>query len=134
MTRRILNRKRRIFARISPDRFTIVCPSRWLAREAGRSTLCQRFDTHVIPNGVDPLDYHPIERMEARRRLNLPARARIVLFVAEQITDLRKGFRFLLKAIEAIRAIPGLLLVTLGRGDTSFLTGPLFRHLGQSMT
>jgi glycosyltransferase involved in cell wall biosynthesis len=37
----------------------------------------------------------------------------------------------LLKAIEAIRAIPGLLLVTLGRGDTSFLTGPLFRHLGQ---
>jgi glycosyltransferase involved in cell wall biosynthesis len=130
MTRRILHRKQRIFARISPDRFTIVCPSRWLAREAGRSTLCQRFHAHVIPNGVDPLDYYPIERMEARRRLNLPARARIVLFVAEQIEDLRKGFRFLLKAIDAIRSIPRLLLVTLGRGDTSFLTGPLFRHLG----
>jgi glycosyltransferase involved in cell wall biosynthesis len=131
VTRRILNRKQRVFARISPDRFTIVCPSRWLARESGRSTLCQRFDTHVIPNGVDPLDYHPVERTEARRRFNLPVKARIVLFVAEQITDLRKGFRFLLKAIDSIRAIPGLLLVTLGRGDTSFLTGPLFRHLGQ---
>ena len=130
MTRRILNRKQRIFARISPDRFTIVCPSRWLAREAGRSTLCQRFDTRVIPNGVDPLDFYPVERTEARRRFNLPTRAKIVLFVAEQIEDRRKGFRFLLKAIDAIRAVPNLLLVTLGSGDTSFLTGPLFRHLG----
>lgn len=130
MTRRILNRKQRIFARISPDRFTIVCPSRWLARESGRSTLCQRFDTRVIPNGVDPLDFYPVERTEARRRFNLPARAKIVLFVAEQIEDRRKGFRFLLKAIDAIRAVPNLLLVTLGSGDTSFLTGPLFRHLG----
>ena len=130
MTRRILNRKQRIFARISPARFTIICPSRWLAREAARSTLCQRFDTRIIPNGVDQRDYFPVEQTAARRRFNLPAGARIVLFVADQIEDRRKGFRFLLKAFDAIRAIPGLLLVTLGRGDTSFLTGPLFRHLG----
>jgi glycosyltransferase involved in cell wall biosynthesis len=130
LTRRILNRKQRIFERISPDRFAIVCPSRWLARESGRSTLCRRFDTHIIPNGVDPRDFYPVERTEARRRFNLPAGAKIVLFVAEQIEDRRKGFRFLLKAIDAIRAVPNLLLVTLGSGDTSFLTGPLFRHLG----
>jgi glycosyltransferase involved in cell wall biosynthesis len=130
MTRRILNRKQEIFARISPARFNIICPSRWLAREVGRSTLCRRFDTHIIPNGVNLRDYYPVERAEARRRFNLPAKAKIVLFVAEQIEDPRKGFSFLLKAIEAIRAVPGLLLVTLGRGDTSFLTGPLFRHLG----
>jgi glycosyltransferase involved in cell wall biosynthesis len=130
MTRRIWNRKQRIFARISSERFTIVCPSRWLAGEASRSTLCQRFDTRIIPNGIDPHDYYPVEQTDARRRFNLPAGARIVLFVAEQIEDRRKGFRFLLKALDAIRAIPGLLLVTLGRGDTSILSGPLFRHLG----
>ncbi len=130
MTRRILNRKQRIFARISPARFTIICPSRWLAREAGRSAICQRFDTRIIPNGVDQRDFFPVEQTEARRRFNLPTEARIVLFVADQIEDRRKGFRFLLKAFDAIRAIPGLLLVTLGRGDTSFLTGSLFRHLG----
>jgi glycosyltransferase involved in cell wall biosynthesis len=130
MTRRIFDRKQRIFARISSDRFTIVCPSGWLAREAGRSTLCQRFDTRIIPNGVDLRDYYPVEQTEARRRFDLPAGARVVLFVAEQIEDPRKGFRFLLKALDAIRAIPDLLLVTLGRGDTSFLSGPLFRHLG----
>ncbi len=130
MTRRIWNRKQRIFARISSDRFTIVCPSRWLAGEAGRSTLCQRFDTRIIPNGIDPQEYYPIEQIAARRRFNLPAKAKIVLFVADQIEDRRKGLRFLLRAIDAIRTVPGLLLVTLGRGDTSFLTGPLFRHLG----
>jgi glycosyltransferase involved in cell wall biosynthesis len=130
MTRRIMIRKQTIFARISPARFSIVCPSRWLAREVGRSTLCQRFDTHIIPNGVDSRDYYPVDQAEARRRFNLPAGAKIVLFVAEQIEDPRKGFHFLLKAIDAIRAVPDLLLVTLGRGETSFLTGPLFRHLG----
>jgi glycosyltransferase involved in cell wall biosynthesis len=130
MTRRILLRKQRIFARISPARFAIVCPSRWLAREAGRSALCQRFDTHIIPNGVDPREFYPVEKTKARRRFNLPRDAKVVLFVAEQIEDPRKGFPFLLKAIDAIRAVPGLLLVTLGRGDTSFMTGPLFRHLG----
>jgi glycosyltransferase involved in cell wall biosynthesis len=130
MTRRILDRKQRIFARILSSRFTIVCPSRWLAREAGRSTVCQRFDTRIIPNGVDPRDFHPVERAEARRRFNLPAGAKIVLFVADQIEERRKGFSLLLKAFAAIRSVPDLLLVTLGRGDTSLLSGPLFRHLG----
>jgi glycosyltransferase involved in cell wall biosynthesis len=130
MTRRIWNRKQRVFTRISPSRFTIVCPSHWLAREAGRSSLCQSFDTRVIPNGIDPRDYYPVEKAEARRRLNLPARARIVLFVADKIEDRRKGLRFLLNALEIIRAIPGLLLVTLGRSDASVLTGLPFLHLG----
>jgi glycosyltransferase involved in cell wall biosynthesis len=130
MTRRIMKRKQRIFSEIASDRMTVVCPSRWLAREAARSGLCRRFDTRVIPNGVDTQDFHPVDKAEARRRFNLPAQARIVLFVADQIEDRRKGFRFLLKALMDIRSVPDVLLVTLGHGDTSMLTGPYFRHLG----
>lgn len=130
MTRRIMDRKRRIFERIPPARLTIVCPSGWLAREAKRSALCQGFDVRVIPNGIDPRQYYPVERAEARRRLNLPADAKIILFVADFIEDQRKGLRLLLQAFDAIRHMPQLLLVTLGRGDTSLLSGPFFRHLG----
>ena len=130
MTRRIMDRKLLAFARVPPARLVIVSPSHWLARAAGHSMLCRNFDTRVIPNGVDAGEFYPVEQNEARRRLDLPAGARIVLFAAENIDDRRKGFRLLLDAIGGLRDIPDLLLVTLGRGDTTLLTGPLFRHLG----
>ena len=130
ITRRVMDRKLRVFAHVSSARLAIVCPSRWLAGTVKHSLLCRNFDTRVIPNGIDTGEFYPVEQGEARRQLDLPARARIVLFVAENLTNRRKGFHLLLEAIEGLRNIPGLLLVTLGGSDTALLKGPHFRHLG----
>jgi glycosyltransferase involved in cell wall biosynthesis len=134
MTRGIWERKREIYGRIPPHRLTLVCPSRWLAHEARLSSLCREFDVRVIPNGIDLHDYHPVSQTHAREQLGLPPGARIVLFVAEQIEDRRKGLGFLLEAFDAVRNIPDLLLVTLGTSNNSLLTGPRFRHLGSMAT
>ena len=130
LTHRVMGRKLAVFRRIPPGRLVVVCPTRWLAGEAGRSSLCRGFDTRVIPNGIDPAEFYATPRDEARRRLGLPARARIVLFVAENVADRRKGFRHLLEAVAAIRDLPNLLLLTLGRGDAGLADDPLSRHLG----
>ncbi|HKB91211.1 MAG TPA: glycosyltransferase family 4 protein [Opitutaceae bacterium] len=130
LTRNVFERKRRVFEQIDPSRLTVVSPSAWLAKETMRSGLFKRFNVRVIPNGINLKEYYPMGRSEARKRLNLPQDAKIVLFVADLIEDERKGFGLLLKAVEAIRDIPGLLLVTMGRGDTSRLTDPVFRHFG----
>jgi len=130
MTRRVMQRKREIFRRLPTSRLTLVCPSSWLARETRRSSLCRQFDVRVIPNGVDVDQYHPVERAEARRRLNLPLDAHIVLFVAESLVDRRKGFGLLLKAFEALRNLEGLLLVTLGNSRRSGPLDPMWRDLG----
>lgn len=130
MTRRVLERKQAVLARVSRARLTVVCPSGWLARETQRSALFREFDVRVIPNGLDPHEFRPMDRLEARRRLGLPPDARIVLFVADLIADRRKGLRLLLKAFEAIRDIPGLLLVTLGRGNYGALAAQPTHHLG----
>ena len=131
MTRRIFERKQHILRAIDPKRLTIVCPSRWLAHESERSALFRDFDVRFIPGAVDVDEYRPVQRVEARLRLNLPLDARIVLFVAESIADQRKGFGYLMQAVTAIRdAVPKLLLVTLGRCDASPPPDPLFRHLG----
>lgn len=130
MTYRILKRKMRILKRVSRRRLTVVCPSQWLARETRSSALFHDFDVRVIPNGLDPQQYHPVEQREARDRLDLPRAARIVLFVADFIEDRRKGLGLLLKAFEGIRDISGLLLVTLGRGDSAGLANLPCRHLG----
>jgi glycosyltransferase involved in cell wall biosynthesis len=128
MTRRVLQRKREVLARVPRSRLVVVSPSDWLAREARRSALFRDFDIRVIPNGIDVSEFRPMDRAEARRRLDLPPDARIVLFVADLVADRRKGLRLLLKAFQQITDIPGLLLVTLGRGN--FEGGAATRHLG----
>ncbi|HVU36588.1 MAG TPA: glycosyltransferase [Opitutaceae bacterium] len=131
MTRRVLLRKSHAFAAVPPERLTVVCPSEWLAAEARRSRLCRRFDVRVIPNGIDVAEYLPIERAEARRRVDVPQTAKVVLFVADSVADERKGLESLLAALDALRAWPDLLLVTLGRGGAKLpLTIP-HRHLGE---
>ncbi len=130
MTRRILNRKQQVLGRVPPSRLAIVCPSEWLAAEALRSTLFRNFNVHTIPNGIDLREYRPMARAEARARLQLPPEARIVLFVAERIEDQRKGFALLQRALEALRDLPRLLLVTLGSGPPALHPPPAVRHLG----
>jgi glycosyltransferase involved in cell wall biosynthesis len=129
MTRRVFDRKRRIFARIPRGRLTIVTPSRWLAGEAARSPLAGGFDVRVIPSGLDLQEYRPMDRIEARRRLGLPLEARIVLFVADAINDHRKGLRFLVEGLANLRDIPGFLMVTLGECSNALLPGSPVRHL-----
>jgi glycosyltransferase involved in cell wall biosynthesis len=130
LTRRVLERKRDVLRRVQRSRLTVVSPSRWLAEETRRSALFHDFDVRVIPNGIDPTEFRPMDRMEARRRLNLPGRARIVLFVADLVVDRRKGLRLLLKAFHELRDVPDLLLVTLGRGGSDAATPHATRHLG----
>jgi glycosyltransferase involved in cell wall biosynthesis len=130
-TRRVMERKQEVLARVPRTRLTVVSPSQWLAQEARRSRLFGDFDIRVVPNGVDLQEFRPVERAEARKRLNLPLDARIVLFVADLVVDRRKGFRLLLKAFEALRGMPGLLLVTLGRGGDGVVTSHETCHLGE---
>lgn len=130
MTRRVIERKRHVLERVARSRLTVVSPSEWLARETRRSALFRKFDVRVIPNGIDLEEFRPMPRAEARTRLNLPPDARIVLFVADLIADRRKGLRYLLKAVQQLEKIPGLLLVTLGRGEHEAFKDHAVRHLG----
>jgi glycosyltransferase involved in cell wall biosynthesis len=129
-TRQVMRRKQGVMGRISRARFFVVTPSRWLAQQAGRSSLFRGFPIRVIPNGIDPVEFQPVDRTEGRRRFGLPPDAKIVLFVADSIEEPRKGFKLLLDAFAHLRDIPNLLLVTLGRGQGPALAGLPSRHLG----
>ena len=130
MTRQVLERKRALLRRVPPARLTVVSPSAWLASETQRSALFRDYDVRVIPNGIDVREFRPMPRAEARARFGLPDEARIVLFVAEQMADRRKGLRLLLKAFHELRSIPNLLLVTLGRAGHEAIVSERVRHLG----
>jgi glycosyltransferase involved in cell wall biosynthesis len=112
-------------ARVPPDRLQFVAPSRWLAGEAERSGLCGRFAVQVIPNSLDLQVFAPMDRTQARASLGLPSGRPIVLFVADDLGNPRKGAPLLLEALRPATGEPDKrpLLVALGGSNLGVADG-----------
>lgn len=83
--------------------FEVIALSNWMKRDAERSLLLKDRNIHLIPNGLDPSVYHPVDRNESRRNLGLPIEKRLVLFGANFATqDRNKGFHFFVDAIREL--------------------------------
>lgn len=129
---RVLRRKLRTLAAVPADRLTVIAPSRWMARESRRSRVFGRFDARVLPNGIDLEIFSPApDRAAVRRRLGLTPDDRVVLFVADVLNDVRKGWAELERALTEVAHLPSLRVLTLGQGDTQHMVGPSYLHLGQ---
>ncbi|MFM7290290.1 MAG: glycosyltransferase [Planctomycetia bacterium] len=107
------NRKRRHWRRP----MQVVTPSRWLADCVARSALMHDWPVAVIPNPIDTTVWSPVDRRLARRRLDLPPEAKILLFGAlGGDEDPRKGFDLLRAALRLLQGrIAGLELVVFGQ-------------------
>ncbi len=107
-----------------------VCPSRWMAEAAGRSLLWRDARIEHIPNAVDTTAFAPGDRLAARTHLGLPTEGPLLLFVADQFGERRKGYDLLLAALDGLtRRIPGLRCLAVGgakqdsRGDLNPIIG-----------
>jgi glycosyltransferase involved in cell wall biosynthesis len=109
-------RKYDVLAALPAESIHLIAPSRWMAAEARRSSLLSRFRVTVVPHGIDTQEYAPVDRGFARERLDLPQDARIILFLAQSITNPRKGFKELRAALQGLGSTDDLLLLSLGKG------------------
>jgi glycosyltransferase involved in cell wall biosynthesis len=130
LSRRIWERKRAAFDSIAPGRLHIVATSWWTAGEARRSSLLSHLPITVIPNALDTEAFCPRDRSWARAVLGIPQNVRVVLFVAEPLTRRLKGFAVLAQALERLRHMPGLLLVSVGSGDPPATVNVPYLNLG----
>lgn len=104
-------RKNAIFAQgWSP---VIVCPSQWLADRVKESYL-NKYCVATIPNGIDTETFNPREKMAVRKRLGIPAEKRVILFVAADLRDERKGVRYFFESLQHIKA-DNYMVLTLGK-------------------
>ena len=130
LSAQVLGRKLAALAQVPAERLHLVAPSTWTGEMARRSAALGRFPLTVIPNGLDTAVFAPVAKAEARARLGLPPRARIVMFVAADVGNRRKGFDLLAEALAGLGdEAPGLLLVSVGRGEPRVAGAP-GRHLG----
>src|SRR4029453_10006378 len=117
LSRQIWRRKRAVLGAIAPGRLHLVAPSRWLANEAKRSSLLQKFPITVIPLALDTEVFCPRDRRGAREALGIPSDALVVLFVASLISHPLKGFARLGQGLNGLGDLPNLLLLSVGRGQ-----------------
>ena len=81
---------------------TIVAPSQWLADEARKSEVFKNRRVLRIPYGLDSEIFKPVDRAYSREIFNIPTGKKVILFVADSISNNRKGFIFLKKAFEQL--------------------------------
>lgn len=91
----------------------IIAVSRPLAERAVELGVAPGKVT-VIGNGVDPGRFRPVDRAEARRRLGVPADARLVVSVGHLCR--RKGFHRLIEVWPELRAAAGAVSLAIVGG------------------
>lgn len=76
----------------------VTC-SRWLEKQARKSGLLDGMSLTSIPNPIDTHIFYPYDKKNMRKELGLPLDKKVILFVAQKVTDERKGASYLVDAI-----------------------------------
>lgn len=87
---------------LNDDRLTIVTPSQWLADMVKKSPIFTKNRILVLPNCIDTQIFRPFNICSIRKILKIPSEAAVIMFVAANINDKRKGLDLLFKALEEI--------------------------------
>lgn len=105
-----------LFKRMRPY---VATPSNWLMNKVKASPIAPYLrGLRVIHNGFDVSVFHPGNKLEARRRLNLPESMPILLFMANGIrTNIWKDFASMRAVLANLGNSPGTPLMLLALGE-----------------
>jgi glycosyltransferase involved in cell wall biosynthesis len=102
LNRWAFQRKQRAWKNLT--RMTIAAQSNWMAERARASLLLKKYQTLVIPVGIDINLFKPLEEKNVlRKKFNLPLNKKIILFgAADATSDPKKGWAYLVSAARLI--------------------------------
>lgn len=107
----------------------IVAPSKWLANEAKNSELFSPYNVHCIPYGLNKCIFKPRKKSFSRDFFGIPLNKTVILFVADSISNSRKGFEFLIKAFKELDR-KDVFLCAVGRTNKEIEVIPNVMQLG----
>jgi len=107
----------------------IVSPSHWLLNEALNSDLFHDIQGNCIQYPLNTMVFSPNINSKFRFENKIPENNTVLLFVAERVSNHRKGLDLLIEALKSITQFQITLLV-LGDSDDICLKGIDFRKLG----
>ena len=92
------------------DGLAAIAPSAWIGRLAAAG-LWRHRPVFNVSNGIDLARFQPIDRVEARRELGLPAEGLVLVFGAALLREKRKGAQLLVDALTSGPMLPVRLLM-----------------------
>lgn len=93
--------KKALFTKLNKEKTVFITPSEWLKGLVKESFL-KDYSVEVINNGVEESDYIDINKDMLRKEFNLPLDKKIVLFVAADPNDERKGIKYILDILNKV--------------------------------
>ena len=112
LSRAVFNRKQKTFSKLK--NMTVIGLSHWLANCAKESSLFKKNHVVCLPNLINAKIFAPLDKLEARKLLNLPQDKKLVLFGALSATsDINKGFNKLRETLKNINT-PNVELLVFG--------------------
>lgn len=130
LSNEIWNRKKSVFEKIGSERFYFVTQSKWMAENTSKSVIFSKYNTTVIPNGLDASIFCPRDSSASREVFNIPKDKKVLLFVSDSITNKRKGLQFLIDAIDQLPNPDEIILCTIGRALNDKINKNKFIELG----
>ncbi|NJM25758.1 MAG: glycosyltransferase [Bacteroidia bacterium] len=112
---KVLGLKESNLAALNNNQLIVVAPSKWLLALSQSSRLLKRFRHVHIDNPAFDASPMPASRL-LRSELHLPADKKIVLFVADNLLNPRKGLHLLWDAIRLMPKKDQVQLVGIGGG------------------
>lgn len=103
----------------------IISPSEWLSIESKASSIFSDIPHFIIPYGIDSKIFNFTDKEQARNKLGLPLDKKIFLFVADSISNTRKGFFILEKVIDRFQ-FNDILIVAIGKKHHKLPSGVFF--------
>ena len=88
-----------------PKQGQLICPSRWMLKQAKACQWTHGWTRSVIPNPIDTTFWQPGEKQESRQRLGLEGDRFLILFCANNAeVDERKGYRRLVETLNRMKS------------------------------
>lgn len=112
--------------KIPKERIQFVAPSKWMQAQCASSTITSHLPVEHIPYGLDLELFSPQDPEVFRKIFQIPRDAFLLGFIADHITDSRKGMSTLIPALNSLaEKIPNLVLVAVGQGALQGCNVPL---------
>jgi glycosyltransferase involved in cell wall biosynthesis len=109
---------------------TIVSPSKWLKELSEKSLVFSGLNHCHIPYATDTNAFYYIPQDEARKILDITTDKKILLFVADNIDDKRKGFTLFKDALNLIEKDKSLILLVGSQSGSTLNSEIEIRELG----
>lgn len=99
------------------DKLHVVALSNWILGCSKQSSIFSNRPHYLIPNSIDHEVFKPQEQLHCREQLSLPANKKVILFVADNVHNHRKGYSILLSALTKMQQVDDVVLCQIGNAD-----------------